>query len=1319
MYGHLNHAQSLCGCWYAVPVSQYWKVEKKYLPQVQLSSSTTILATTSRTTLRQTFVNDESRKLEQVQYTFPLYDGVSVVGFTCTVGSKTIVGVVKEKQQARVDYQAAVSRGETAGLLEQLPEASDVFTTSIGNIPPNEKILVEIVYLGELKHDAETDGSRFTIPTVIAPRYGPVSTDSAPVLSSTSVAPKTGISISVDVTLEEGSIVRGLQSPSHPIAVTMGRTSIMDEDSFNNNHASATLTLGSTELDKDFVIVVLAKGTDTPRALLETHPTIPNQRALMATLVPKFNIPSISPEIVFVVDRSGSMGGKIELVVAAMKIFLKSLPVGVKFNICSFGSHHSFLFKKSKTYDQSSLKDALKHLESFSANYGGTEMLQPVKETVKNRYNDLPLEVMVLTDGEIWNQDELFSFINTTSNARFFTLGIGSGASSALVEGIARAGNGFAQFVGENEKMDKRVVRMLKGALTPHVTDYKLEVAFAPEEVVPADDDFEMVDSEKPASQATVVTNLQKPEEKKPISLFDTNATEQPTNPPAGRYDSLPDIPSPKVLQAPDQIPALFPFNRTTVYLLLSPEATRQVPKSVILRGTSEHGPLELEIPVQGVGIGETIHQLAAKKAIHELEQGRGWITKARNAEDKLLKSAHEGKWDLIVEREAVRLGVQFQVGGKWCSFVAVEKHTGDKSGNPPEYSEKELNVEGGSSHMRKSNPPSGIFGATVKTDPGHASPAPFVNGPNGSFSFGSRSGFQQSGPGQLFAGKPATPVTSGSLFGATSTTRSVPAPSLFGNTTQQSGGLFGTTSATTTASADALFDTRVLGVASASGCLFGQSSSGFGSRGGDIPKREKDSLFGGAFVATASHQIGGGLSGGLSHGSPTPPLFSMQQRKDDIANGPNGPNPAMTCNLNPPNSERPNSTDQGLQHVDLPFHLPCYVFVDHAATQRCKGTRNITDPDNRTDQFPLEDKLYEVYRAEMNDAASMPLPDESDSDSDLATNLSRDTPLAKETQADQCVNTEPQEEARKRSAPARSSRGGSAAALGGSPTRSLAYASATPAGAYARASAPAPMLQKYQRGIMNLEQQNKNRLPMYGAQAASVQSIHYAMAPGGAAPPPPPSAPVMKPTAALSLSSGPAPPARVGGKGFVSAFFGNSGSSEAKAKKSKGGGGFGTAFLRRSPPGDPMVFSRQRSSSRKADEDADDSKEDQGFGLDTADLYADDSEEYFRPSVVSVATSSPSDKMHALIGLQSFDGSWRASKSFFQLLGVDSNKTSSLSKDESVAVTALAIAWLKKHVRDEEDVWEMVVDKALGWLEAKLGKDETSKVLAHAGNIV
>lgn len=147
-----------------------------------------------------------------------------------------------------------------------------------------------------------------------------------------------------------------------------------------SNKASATLSLGGAELDKDFVIQVVSKDIGNPKAVLEAHPTIPGQRALMATLVPKFNLPPERPEIVFICDRSGSMlGSNIESRKKALKVFLKSLPLGVKFNICSFGDHFSFLWPESQSDSQKTLQQAMSHVEGFNAKFGGTEMYGPWK----------------------------------------------------------------------------------------------------------------------------------------------------------------------------------------------------------------------------------------------------------------------------------------------------------------------------------------------------------------------------------------------------------------------------------------------------------------------------------------------------------------------------------------------------------------------------------------------------------------------------------------------------------------------------------------------------------------------------------------------------------------------------------------------------------------------------------------------------------------------------------------------------------------------------------------------------------------------------
>ncbi|KAK0656187.1 von Willebrand factor type A domain-containing protein [Cercophora newfieldiana] len=690
-----NH---ICGLYYLIPSTTTWNraPARKYLPQVSLSVHAQIISSTSRTTLTQTFANpSEEKSIPELRYTFPLYDGVSVVGFTCTINrDRVIKGVVKERAQARKTYEEAVARGETAGLFEQLPNASDVFTTTIGNVPAGAEIKVDITYLGELKHDAEADGIRFTIPTSIAPRYGSYPGE---MLQASNVNASKGISIIVDAEVPQGSNIKSVQSPSHPISVTIGNTSAgaASGAEMSLQKASATLSLATAELGQDFVLHVVATNTANPVAVLESHPTIPNHRALMATLVPKFNLPSSRPEIVFLCDRSGSMcsGNKIPNMKTALQVFLKSLPVGVKFNICSFGSHYELLFKKgSKSYDASSLKEASSYVDKFDSNFGGTEMYQPLEDIFKRRFKDMDLEVFLLTDGEIWDQERLFTMINkyideSKGAIRVFTLGIGSDVSHALIEGVARAGNGFSQAVGDNENMNSKVVRMLKASLTPHVKDYTLEIKYGKQAAPATDDDFEIVEKVLDAMVLDVQEPEPKAEPKKTISLFDTSANPDVEMPDVsldktadGKYSHVPPVSEPKLLQTPFNIPPLFPFNRTSVYLLMSPETSQRTPKSVVLRGTSAHGPLELEIPVTVLADkGETIHQLAARQAVKELEEGRGWLYHAKDgsgSDAKLLKDKFQGRFSDMVEREAVRLGVTYQVGGKWCSFVAVDSES-------------------------------------------------------------------------------------------------------------------------------------------------------------------------------------------------------------------------------------------------------------------------------------------------------------------------------------------------------------------------------------------------------------------------------------------------------------------------------------------------------------------------------------------------------------------------------------------------------------------------------------------------------------------
>jgi hypothetical protein len=434
------------------------------IPLDRVSVDAQVVDLCARVTVRQCYRNHEDVPLEVV-YVFPLDEGAAVCGFEATVDGVRYVGQAKERDEAFKDYDDALEAGHGGFLLDE--ERADVFTASLGNMKPGSEVVLSITYVTELT--AEGAAARFTLPTTVSPRYAPAqdSTGVGPTpaeILNPPVALDVPYAFTFEMDLAMSGPIRGVQSPTHPIEVEQ-----------DDARARVRLAQRSAPMDRDLVIVVSAEGLDVPHAVVERGE---RGGALLLSFVPTFETSSQPAEVVFVIDRSGSMGGtSITEVRNALQLCLRSLSPGCRFNIVSFGSRYEALFPESQAYDEKSMKLAAAFVASVDADMGGTELLPALEYVVRLApVPGLTRQILLLTDGEVTNTDEIVDLARKHApTARFFTFGIGAGASHHLVRGIARASGGAAEFISPGERIEAKVMRQFKRVLSPALTDVKVD----------------------------------------------------------------------------------------------------------------------------------------------------------------------------------------------------------------------------------------------------------------------------------------------------------------------------------------------------------------------------------------------------------------------------------------------------------------------------------------------------------------------------------------------------------------------------------------------------------------------------------------------------------------------------------------------------------------------------------------------------------------------------------------------------------------------------------------------------------------------------
>lgn len=444
--------------------------------RMNTNASMKISGMIARVSVRQTFRNDGSEWVEGV-YVFPLPDSAAVDRLRMHIGERFIEGDIREKEQAKKEYEQAKQEGKKATLVEQ--QRANLFTTSVANIGPGESVIVEIEYLETLRYDDGTFSLRF--PVTVTPRYIPGSplpdrkgsgwspdttrVDDASLITPPVVTKSADHRLTMNIDLDAGMPLETVASRYHPIDVS-------------NQGAGYRVTLRDTQvpMDHDFELIWRPVPASAPRAALFTE-EFDGEPHLLLMMVPPNDHSVVAPrmprETIFIIDTSGSMHGvSIEQARKALLLALGGLGPQDRFNVIQFNSVTHGLFPVSVPATTPNVDLARDYVQRLEAN-GGTEMRPALQKALYAPAAEHHLrQIIFITDGSVGNEDELFSLIESgLGDTRLFTVGIGSAPNGWFMRKAAESGRGTFTYISALHEIDQKMGSLFEKLENPQLTD--------------------------------------------------------------------------------------------------------------------------------------------------------------------------------------------------------------------------------------------------------------------------------------------------------------------------------------------------------------------------------------------------------------------------------------------------------------------------------------------------------------------------------------------------------------------------------------------------------------------------------------------------------------------------------------------------------------------------------------------------------------------------------------------------------------------------------------------------------------------------------
>jgi len=460
------------------------------LPLEVVDVRAAIAGTSASVELTQGFRNPFDVPLEAT-YIFPLPDRAAVTALRMECAGHVVEGVLKERSQAREDYDRAVAAGQRAAIAEE--DRPDVFTMRVGNVVPGERVTVRLTLAQPLPYE---DGeATFRFPLVVAPRYIPgvpigdapagsgVAGDTDAVPDASRISPPVllpgfpnpvRLTVSADID-PAGLELAGIRCSLHAVA----------EQAAGDGHTIVRLRPGE-RLNRDFILrLALARHDQVATSLVLTpdHGEDSAEGTFTLTLLPPDGAGRPRPrDVVLVLDRSGSMDGwKMVAARRAAARIVDTLTAADRFSVLCFDNVVEPMPGAADRLAEATDGTRFRAIEWLARTpaRGGTVLLQPLEQAVRllageakgARPADRDRVLVLVTDGQVGNEDQILQRIGARlAGIRVHVVGIDKAVNAGFLGRLAAAGRGRCELVESEDRLDEAAARIHRRIGAPLVT---------------------------------------------------------------------------------------------------------------------------------------------------------------------------------------------------------------------------------------------------------------------------------------------------------------------------------------------------------------------------------------------------------------------------------------------------------------------------------------------------------------------------------------------------------------------------------------------------------------------------------------------------------------------------------------------------------------------------------------------------------------------------------------------------------------------------------------------------------------------------------